>query len=62
MIDGQNYQYNSDSRVMLEADHPYNSRAPSHVRKAREASLPVKLFNSIPRELRDLNHSKVDSF
>jgi hypothetical protein len=50
---------------MLAAVHPCKSRAPSQVRKAREASLFVKgakLFNRIPRELRNLNHSKVDAF
>ena len=44
---------------------PYKSRAPAQVRKAREASLTVKgakLFNSIPRGLRDMNHGTVDNF
>ena len=57
--------YNSERRGRLAAVPQYKSRAPSQVRRAREASLSVKgakLFNSIPRELRDLNHSKVDAF
>ena len=41
------------------------SRSSASVRKAKEASLPVKgpkLFNSIPRDLRDQSYGSVDSF
>ena len=57
--------YCSDRRGRLAAVNPHKPRAPAPVRKAREASLSVKgarLFNSIPRSLRDLNHGTVDTF
>ena len=41
------------------------ANSPSAVRKAREASLQVKgarLFNLIPRDLRDQKHVTVDTF
>ena len=44
---------------------PYNSRAPAAVRNARESSLPIKggrLFNSLPRALRDINTGTVHQF
>ena len=57
--------YSSDRRGRLAVVRPYKTRAPVQVRRAREASLSVKgarLFNSIPRELRDMSHGKVESF
>jgi hypothetical protein len=39
--------------------------APTQVRKAQEASLSVKgarLFNRIPKELRNMSHAKVETF
>ena len=42
-----------------------NHSAPASVRGAREASIPVKgakLFNLLPKELRDLSSSKVERF
>ena len=44
---------------------PYKKNAPAAVRKAREASLSVKgarLFNVLPRDLRDTNTGTVDQF
>ena len=55
----------SDRRGRLAVVRPYNPKAPTQVRKAREASLLVKgakLFNCIPRGLRDINTGTVDSF
>ena len=43
----------------------YKKNAPAAVRKAREASLSVKcarLFNVLPRDLRDTNTGTVDQF
>ena len=57
--------YSSDRRGRLAVVRPYKTRAPAQVRRAREASLSVKgarLFNSIPRELRDMSHGKVETF
>ena len=56
--------YSSDRRGRLAVVSPYQSKAPAQVRKAREASLSVKgakLFNSIPKELRDMN-GKAEQF
>ena len=44
---------------------PYQSKAPAPVRRARESSLSVKgsrLFNLIPRALRDTQSGTVDQF
>ena len=44
---------------------PYNSTAPASVRRAREASLSVqggRLFNLIPRGLRDMHTGTVDQY
>ena len=44
---------------------PYHPSAPAAVRKAREASLSVKgakLFNTLPRGLRDITTGTVDNF
>jgi hypothetical protein len=43
----------------------YHSQAPAAVRRAREASLSVhgaKLFNLLPRDIRDINTGTVDMF
>ena len=48
--------YQSDRRGRLMKVAPFYSKAPASVRKAKESSLLVKgarLFNCIPRELRD---------
>ena len=44
---------------------PFNPTAPASVRRAREASLSVqgaKLFNLVPRGLRDIQSGTVDQF
>ena len=43
----------------------YNRRAPDAVRQAKEASLPVhgaRVFNLLPRHLRDISTGTVDQF
>ena len=50
-------------RLVAVADYP--SQAPSSVKRAREASLSVqgaRLFNIIPRHLRDISTGTVDQF
>ena len=50
---------------MLVTVPPMAANSPSAVRKAREASLQVKgarLFNLIPRDLRDKKNVTVDTF
>ena len=49
----------------IHAVSPFHNNAPAAVKKAREASLSVKgarLFNLIPRDLRDTNTGTVDQF
>ena len=50
-------------RVILVGQH--HSQAPAAVRKAKEASLPVhgaRLFNLLPRHIRDISYGTVDQF
>ena len=57
------YQNPRRGRLVNVANYP--SQAPSAVRKAREASLPVhgaQLFNLLPSEIRDINTGTVDLF
>lgn len=64
----QGYQvstWQNPRRGRLVAVPPLHNSAPSAVKKAREASLSVKgarLFNIIPRDLRDTNTGTVDQF
>ena len=55
----------SPRRGRLVEVSPYQSQAPAAVRRARESSLSVKgsrLFNLIPRDLRDTQTGTVDQF
>ena len=57
--------YQSDRRGRLMALAPLSNQAPSSVRKARESSLRVrgaKLFNIIPREIRDTSTGTTEMF
>ena len=57
--------YQSDRRGRLMALAPLSNQAPSSVRKARESSLQVrgaKLFNIIPREIRDTSTGTTEMF
>ena len=57
--------YQSDRRGRLMALAPLSNQAPSSVRKARESSLQVrgaKLFNIIPREIRDTSTGTPEMF
>ena len=66
IISGYNLEFCYSARRGRLADvRHFIYRSPSSVRKVREASLPVKgakLFNSIPRDLRDQSYGSVDSF
>ena len=55
----------SERRGRYIAVPPMASNSPAAVRKAREASLPVKgarLFNLVPKELRNMSGVSVDMF
>ena len=55
----------SPRRVRLVEIHPYQRQAPGAVRRARESSLSVKgarLFNLLPRDLRDTYTGSVEQF
>ena len=57
--------YRSPRRGRFAEVGKYQTKAPSAVRKAREASLSVhgaRLFNLLPQHLRDMNVGTVDQF
>ena len=57
--------YESERRGRLAHLSPLKNQSPTAVKRAREASLKIKgakLFNTIPKELRDMNGESVDQF
>ena len=66
LVQGYNLPFQqNERRGLLVTVPPMAANSPSAVRKAREASLQVKgarLFNLIPRDLRDKKNVTVDTF
>ena len=66
LIKGYNLEFKSDNRRgRLAIEKSSNQRCPTSVRNARLSSLAVKgvrIFNMMPKELRDINSSKVETF
>ncbi len=65
LVDGYTLSFtNGQQGRLCEVGH-INQSAPACVKNAREASLPVKgakLFNLLPREIRDITATKVNTF
>ena len=66
LVSGYSMQsYLSPRRGRLVVVAKYNTQAPAAVRRAKESSLPVhgaKLFNLMPRHLRDISTGTVEQF
>ena len=63
---GYNMEFKMDNRRgRLAIEKTSNRHCPTTVRNARQSTLAVKgvkIFNMLPKELRDINSLKVDSF
>ena len=66
LIKGYNVEFSSDNRRgRTVVQKTVNWHSPASVRKARESSLGVKgakLFNLLPKEIRNITSDKVDNF
>ena len=66
LIKGYNLEFKTDNRRgRLAIEKSSNQHCPTSVKNARRSSLAVKgvrIFNMLPKELRDINSSKVETF